>query len=272
LAENEEGTNDEAGTGGQVDGTDTSNTQDQSSGEEGQKISDEQTAHEENNADDEEHGVAPQIDGEQKPKEPESDGYEYTATGQESVDSVIEVLKENKVPRKVAEEIFGEAFNSKDLSKVDVNKLEETVGKNTAAMLMRSLTQSQESEQAAAKAHAENVYELAGGKDAWNAAATWAHESKHFGDNATELNEMLAQGGRQAKAAVSEIVEAYKSSDNYTQEANLINGEGGDAEQFEPMSRREYFEALDVEQSRSGGPRSAEITKIHKRYSASKSK
>ncbi len=194
----------------------------------------------------------------------ETVGKEYVSFDNPDVQSVVDVLKDNKIPREKAEEIFGEAYKSGDLSTVDVPELERVVGKNTAKMMMGQLTQAATAQTQAKTAAVAAIHEAAGGQDAWDTAAAWAGKHVSAQDKA-DINSMLAAGGKQAVLATQEVMKQYKASNQYVEPANLIKGDGGSSAVGTPLDQVAYVNELTKEHNRSGGPRAGMLKQIEAR-------
>ena len=215
---------------------------------------------------DEEHGTgAAKEDAKPKAKENagETSTDEYVKTDDSSVNSVMDILQEREVSKADADKIFGEAFRSGNLDAIDKDALAEKVGQNTADMIISNLQNARAEQTRAQQDIADAVFKVAGNEETWNAAAVWAktHYSEQDADN---LNVMLAAGGKQSELAAKDIVDAYKASGDYTEEAQLLNG---DTELVEgkPMDKAEYYKLVDAEHSRVGGPRKSELNALEAR-------
>lgn len=83
-----------------------------------------------------------------------------------------------------------------------------------------------------------------GGKDTWNELAGWAKENIP-NDERKEINELLAQGGIAAKYAVDDLVSRFKSSEQFSQPADLITGDATPNDfGVKPLSKAEYVSEL----------------------------
>lgn len=83
-----------------------------------------------------------------------------------------------------------------------------------------------------------------GGKETWGELAGWAKENIP-NDERKEINKLLAQGGIAAKYAVDDLVSRFKSSESFSQSADLITGDAT-AQDFgvKPLSKQEYVSEL----------------------------
>lgn len=190
---------------------------------------------------------------------------DYTVSGDANIDSIIGVLKDFKVERAESEAIFGDALKTQDITKIDVARLEKAVGASTAKMIMGSLERNANDATKLAADHATSIYDMAGGKDKWEAAAKFVTETDHFpAAEAEEINAMLAKGGRAAKSAVADIVAAYKGSTQYKEVATLLDVDAGTSTDTTPLSRVDYFDAVNAERNRKGGPRKHVVDALNK--------
>lgn len=81
------------------------------------------------------------------------------------------------------------------------------------------------------------------GAETWNELKQWAQTN--LADQKEELNGMLKQGGMQAELALDFIVNKFKNSEDFTQPANLTDGEEF-ASDFAgtPLSKQGYNDKL----------------------------
>jgi hypothetical protein len=78
------------------------------------------------------------------------------------------------------------------------------------------------------------------GSETWKELSTWAKENVESVDRA-EINKLLNQGGMAAKLAVQELITLFKGSTTYTQDAQLLSGDGlQDGGSAQPLDKRAY--------------------------------
>lgn len=127
-------------------------------------------------------------------------------------------------------------------------------GEGVANLIASQVNSIVEGNKAKAKENDQTVYDMVAeqfkdvteqtGEQTWNELSTWAKENIEEKDRA-EINKLLNQGGMAAKLAVQELVTAFKGSSNFTQDAELITGDGvSDAGAGKPLSKSEYDSEL----------------------------
>lgn len=177
-------------------------------------------------------------------------------TGDEVGNSVLQTLQNSGVSTEEAKALLWDAVEAGDPTKVDRDALVEKVGKAKATLIMAGIENvtSRNNQKIAEVTKVAN--ETAGGEANWKKASAWAVKNLKA-DELDELRNMLDKGGRQAKFAAGEIVARYNDDPKNT----ALNagggqvkpdGKGGNAVQ--PISRREYGEALDKLHRRRGTP------------------
>jgi len=83
-----------------------------------------------------------------------------------------------------------------------------------------------------------------GGEETWKELAGWAKENVP-NDERVEINKLLAQGGIAAKYAVDDLVSRFKTSENFTQSADLLTGDATSNDfGVKPLSKQEYVSEL----------------------------
>lgn len=82
------------------------------------------------------------------------------------------------------------------------------------------------------------------GQETWTELAGWAKENIP-NEERKEINKLLAQGGIATKYAIQDLVSRFKSSESFTQSADLITGDNT-ANDFgvKPLSKTEYVSEL----------------------------
>ena len=131
-------------------------------------------------------------------------------SGSEVGNSVLGMLQDSGVSTEDAKALMYDAIQAGDVSMIDQAALADKVGKNAAAIIL-SGTKSFIAENAAKNEIAvQEVHKTAGGKDNWDAVATWSSKSLPESELA-EYRPMIDKGGASARFAVSEILAAYNS-------------------------------------------------------------
>lgn len=177
-------------------------------------------------------------------------------TGDEVGNSVLQTLQNSGVSTEEAKALLWDAVEAGDPTKVDRDALVEKVGKAKATLIMAGIENVTSRNNAKIAEVTKVANETAGGEANWKKASAWAVKNLKA-DELDELRNMLDKGGRQAKFAAGEIVARYNDDPKNT----ALNagggqvkpdGKGGNAVQ--PISRREYGEALDKLHRRRGTP------------------
>ena len=176
-----------------------------------------------------------------------TDDTEYATYNDPSADAIVSTLKEAGVSVADANAIFGDAIEQGDLSKIDVAKLTELVGKTKADMLLlaaqdyygRTFGRIQETTKA--------VFEELGGEKNWQTLAAWSKAKQEtdlaFKAQAEEFNAMLELGKTSALLATRALVDLYnKDPKNKTLNTKMVQGDStGNAADVSPLSREEYL-------------------------------
>lgn len=104
------------------------------------------------------------------------------------------------------------------------------------------------------------------GQDTWKELSTWAKENVP-NDVRKDINKLLQQGGLAATYAINDLVSRFKSSDSFTQEAQLLEGSSlSNDNGVTPLSRSEYnAELRKLEQAGHVYGQSNEMAKLDKR-------
>lgn len=104
------------------------------------------------------------------------------------------------------------------------------------------------------------------GEDSWKELSGWAKENVP-NDERKEINKLLQQGGLAAQYAVRDLVARFKSSDNFTVDAQLLDGDNTSKEYgVTPLSKADYqreFRALEAKGHVYG--QSRELAELDKR-------
>jgi len=168
-------------------------------------------------------------------------------TGIQEVDDVAQILAERDIDADDAKALFGEAYETRDLSKIDQAKLIDLVGEGTARMIMTSLTDGITKQDEAKTAMVADIYTAAGGQEAFDSAVEWMNslEEGDFFDSIQETRDLINGGGLGAKMATEHLVASFKSSGDFTETADLIVATGGSKDSSgDYLSRNDYANAL----------------------------
>lgn len=191
---------------------------------------------------------------------------DWISTGNDDADAAIELMKEAGMKPVEGNEVFKDAIETGDLSKVRWDLLEARLGPAKARLVrngVESYYNNQYKEQVAVR---DEAYEKVGGEENWNKIKAWAGKKEKadgkFKAELAEWRKALELGGFAARAAVDAIHQAY--------EADPKNGSLGGKKQERgtakpaapavegaPLTRAGYFEAME----RAGGDRAPESVK-----------
>ena len=109
------------------------------------------------------------------------------------------------------------------------------------------------------------------GKEAFKELGAWARENAEP-EELDGLNKMLNAGGFQAKLAIQTLAEAYKTSSDYTQEAELTEGDSSAGAVGEPLSASDYTNELDKLLSAGHGYESKKVEDLKRRRAQSRAR
>lgn len=137
------------------------------------------------------------------------------STGDESGDSVLELLHESGVDVDVAKSLLYDAVKAGDPSKIDRDALVEKVGKATANLIIGGITTMTTNNANAIKAATDAVHAAAGGEKAWDVMLPWITKNVAEGD-LNEYRSMINEGGIQATLAVTALREKYNADPETT--------------------------------------------------------
>ena len=152
-------------------------------------------------------------------------------------------LKPSEVAKDITE-ANGEI--SADILKALVDKHGEAVG----SLIAEKLTGLHKENVATAKSRDKAVYDQVqkafegitdqSGEETWKELSSWAGENIPA-EQKPEINKLLQQGGFAAELATNYLVEQFKNSDGFTQEAKLVSGDSGTTYTKDtPLSATEY--------------------------------
>lgn len=156
------------------------------------------------------------------------------------------------VPSDIAKE-----FTSKgELSIESMTKLVEKHGESVAGLIVGQLKGLHEKSMAQAQERDAQVFTQVEeafkgvteqtGEETWKELATWA-KANVPNEARAELNGMLSKGGLQAKLAVDYLISTFKSSEEYSQPAELLGADKVSASFGSgPLSKLDYQRELDV--------------------------
>lgn len=194
---------------------------------------------------------------EAKDKEIEESKKAYPTYGDETADSVIEMLKESNITPAEADDIFREAVENHTLEGIDWSKLEEKMGKHKAALVKTGVTDYYNRVSAGVKAVTDAVYSVVGNKQNFDTVAKWAQAKEatdaNFGKELDSYRKMLdSNNPTTAKLAADALLKAYNADPkNSSLDVRRVDGDRAPTDSsFVPLSRADYIKELHVAQSK----------------------
>lgn len=206
-------------------------------------------------AEDDENGEG-EGEGEDDDEGKELDTSVWGDTGDEVGNSVLQTLQNSGVSTDEAKALLWDAVEAGDPTKVDRDALVEKVGKAKATLIMAGIENVTSRNNAKIAEVKKVASETAGGEANWSKASAWAVKNLPA-DELDELRNMLDKGGRQAKFAAGEIVARYNDDPKNTAlqaGTKQVKPDGKAGSNVQPISRREYGDALDKLHRRRGTP------------------
>jgi len=177
---------------------------------------------------------------------------EWGSTGNDVADSVLTMLQNADVSPEEAKALLFDAVTAGDLSKIDLEGLEEKVGQTKATLIMAGVTTFVNDKNARNTQIVADIKEAAGGEENWTKMAAWAKGNLPDAE-LVEYRGMVDEGGAQARFAVAEIAAKYNADEANTSLTTAgvapIQGDGGVAGSARSISRADYV---------------AELTKAHR--------
>lgn len=187
----------------------------------------------------------PKDDGE--PDEPEDEpDLSYNDYEDPALRQAVKILKDAKVPVEVTNKVFGEAVETGDLSKIDVELLKKSVGDDQAEAIMVMAGSYFNTTFTGFSNQQKAAYEITGGEENYTAMKEYAAEREktdpEFAKEMKEIRALVDTGSEKAiKAAVTDLFNTYKNDPNTTIEADLMVGDSkGGNSGIKPLSRLEH--------------------------------
>lgn len=195
-----------------------------------------------------------------------SEGDEWIEVGDEAADNAISVLREGGMKAAEARELFAEAMETGDPTKVDREALEKKLGKARANLVMLGVTDYMNRENARVQATVQTVHEVMEGQDNWNSVREWAKgkasKDGEFSKTVTELREALDKGGVVAKLAAQEFRRMYEADPkNSSLNEAMVRPDGTGKDTDTGITKVEYVERLKAAHRKGDA---AEIQKIER--------
>lgn len=163
--------------------------------------------------------------------------------------AITNIFKDKGVAVAVADGIFAKAIESGDIADIDVETLEQSVGKDAATLIMASVQTVYNENFAASKAIIKKAHDMFGGEDGWKSTVEWAQvkaeSDPEFKSTLETYTEMINTGGIQADMALKAIKETYMDDPTTTNKPDLVRGDGSGGTRVEPITNKvEFVNAL----------------------------
>ena len=143
---------------------------------------------------------------------------QYPDYGEETANSIVNTLKNAKVPAAKAKEIFAEAVQSLDPSKIDKKALEALVGKDAADLTVLRLEKLLGARAVVIKDSVSAIQGVFGGKETSDKVFAWANAKAKadpaFQAEYLEYVQMLDKSKNQAVLASEALKRKYESDPN----------------------------------------------------------
>lgn len=169
-------------------------------------------------------------------------------TGDDVANSVLHTLQNSGVTPDEAKSLLWDAVQAGDPTKVDRDALVEKVGKEKATLIMAGVENVTRANNEKVEAVTKIAHEAAGSGDNWRKASEWA--KAHMDPNdLDEVRAMLDKGGRHAKYAAQDLVEAYNADPKNTAlnaGSSRMKGDNTPPAKVEGITRLQYGQQLDI--------------------------
>lgn len=174
---------------------------------------------------------------------------EYMDYGDANANAVVDILREAKIPVQEAHELFKEAVETGDFSKIDAAKLTEKLGKAKADLVLLGVKTYYESATQATKKTVDAVHTEVGGKANYDKVQNWARalsdKDPAFAAKMEGLNAMFDLNTTAAVMAAKELVALYNKDGNNssltTKQVNADKAFTTDDSGSEYLSRNDYL-------------------------------
>lgn len=176
---------------------------------------------------------------------------EYPEYQDDTANSIVGTLKNAKVPPEKAKDIFAEAVQSLDVSKLDMDALAGLVGKDGAELTKLRLEKYFEARKTQVAASVAAVHEVFGSKATSDKVFAWAN-AKAKADPAfklefSELVQMLDKSKTQAQMASEALKRKYEADpENSSLGVKMVNGDKSAAVIADDakLTRAQYLDAV----------------------------
>lgn len=192
---------------------------------------------------------APTEEPEEEPQEEAN--LDYNEYEDPALRQMVKILKGKEIPVEVTNDVFGEAIETGDLSKVKLDVLKEQLGEEDAETVMVMATAYAKGKFSEFAEINKTAYDITGGQQNYDNMKAWAQAKEksdpEFAKEMAEIRTLVDTGSPKAiKAAVTELFEVYKADPNTTIEADLTQGDSANGKAgIKPISRREHGRLVD---------------------------
>lgn len=177
---------------------------------------------------------------------------ELSSTGNTKIDSVGKLLADKGVAN--IDGILAEAISG-DLSIENQSIIVEALGDSVAKLALEQLSGEVAAIRETASTEKTRLMEYAAeafGDDPKQASEVWtaiqefakSPESGLTSDDRAAMSRMLNAGGLQAELVIDKLNALYHKSENYTQEADLLQGDSISVGSFDAISQQNYTEQM----------------------------
>lgn len=193
---------------------------------------------------------------------------QYPDYGEDTANSIVNTLKTAKVPAAKAKEIFAEAVQSLDPSKIDKKALEALVGKDAAELTVLRLEKLLGARAVSIKDSVQAIHGVFGSKETSDKVFAWANAKAKadpaFQAEYSEYIQMLDKSKTQAVIASETLKRKYESDPNNSSlGVKMVQGDKAAAVIADDakLTRAQYLDA--VKQAHKSGDEK-EVTRLRK--------
>lgn len=183
---------------------------------------------------------------------------DWIEVGNDHADAAIQIMKSKGISPVEGNNIFAEAIEAGDLTKVKWDVLEARLADPSAFLLIKTgIENYYQTEYKEQQELVDYAHKGVGGSENWSKIQAWAEKSAKedpaFAKERAEWQRALKHGGFAARAAVDVIKSKYEATHGSVN-PQIVNGDKtvpASEVNGEPLSRKAYFEAIE----KAGGDR-----------------
>lgn len=186
------------------------------------------------------------VDTQEREGEAELDTEVWGEYTDEVTNSVLTILQNSEIAPDTAKALLWDAVESGDPSRIDRDKLVETLGKAKATLVLAGIENVIDRNKRIIAETTKVVVGVAGSEANWKKAREWAVKTLSE-DELGDYVDMLDAGGNKAKYAATQIIEQYNADPKNTAlnaGQGQVTGDGKAETKIKGISRREYGEQL----------------------------